>query len=67
MRSQFSLLKACLSLALVTTAVLGGCGGGSSADCTSLCSAAQTGNCTSIKGDCSKFCAALTAVDPTAG
>src|SRR5882672_8770195 len=68
MSSRSSVRDALLSLALVIAAVLGGCSSssGSSADCSSLCSAAQSGKCTSIKGDCGKFCAALDAVDPKA-
>ena len=60
-----------LGVVTVLAAVLGaatGCsssssGSGSGGDCTSLCTAAQAGKCTSIKGDCAKFCAAIGAVD----
>ena len=36
-------------------------GGGGDKSCSSLCSQAQAGSCTSIKGDCGKFCSALDA------
>jgi hypothetical protein len=68
------LLRACLSLTLLATAVLGGCGSSSSSgggslngttqNCTDLCTAAQNGNCTTIRGDCGQLCAALAVVAP---
>ena len=38
-------------------------GSSSGGDCGSLCRAAQAGNCTSIKGNCANFCAAIAAVN----
>jgi hypothetical protein len=50
--------------------MLAACGSSSSgstgADCVSLCSAAQMGNCTTITGDCGTFCSALSVVDSEA-
>ena len=67
MHSRTSLLKACLSLTLVAAAIICGCGGSSGADCVSLCNAGQAGKCTTISGDCGKFCAAVEIVAPEAG
>jgi len=61
--------------ALISMAALclGACGGddddkgGRSASCPTLCTEAQAGTCTSIKGDCSAFCTALDRAAPTAG
>ncbi|MBX3228354.1 MAG: hypothetical protein KIT84_06860 [Labilithrix sp.] len=36
------------------------------ASCTTLCSEAQAGSCTSIKGDCGAFCSALDSAGPKA-
>ncbi len=47
-----------LTMIVVGAFLLVGCGGKS---CTTLCEEAQAGKCTSIKGDCTKFCAALEA------
>lgn len=40
------------------------CGGdeGSTADCVSLCTEAQAGDCTSVQGNCTSFCTALDGV-----
>ncbi len=43
-----------------------GNGGGSGADCNSLCTAAQAGKCTTITGNCGQFCSALAALDSEA-
>src|ERR1700722_17822571 len=66
MLSGSAFLKACFSVTVLAAATLGGCGGGSGADCVSLCQAAQAGKCTSISGDCGKFCAAVEVVAPEA-
>lgn len=54
------------TVALVLSALLGlylaaGCGSGGK-DCSSLCKEGQAGKCTSIKGDCDKFCGSLEAL-----
>ena len=49
---RFALLAAAFAVMVPTP----GC---SSADCVSICQEAQDKNCTSIKGDCVKGCAAL--------
>ncbi len=54
-----------LFLALALALTFAGCGG--SGSCQSLCSEGQSGKCTSIKGDCGKFCDALNNVDDKAG
>jgi hypothetical protein len=71
MRSK-TLLSTCLAVGFASLVAGQGCssssssGGSGGADCTSLCSAAQGGNCTTIKGNCGNFCAALAAVYPAA-
>lgn len=40
---------------------------GSGTDCPSSCQAAQAKSCTSIKGDCGKFCTSLDAVSTAGG
>jgi len=67
MRSGSAFIKGCFSVALVVAAAIAGCGGGSGADCVSLCQAGQAGSCTTISGDCGKFCAAVEVVAPEAG
>ncbi|OIP36977.1 MAG: hypothetical protein AUK47_14385 [Deltaproteobacteria bacterium CG2_30_63_29] len=42
-------------------------GGVVGGDCTSLCTEAQVGDCTAIKGNCGNFCAALDAKQGAAG
>jgi hypothetical protein len=54
-----------LYAACLTGALLAGCGGGKS--CEDLCSEAQAGNCTSIRGNCRSFCNALDGVQGPAG
>jgi hypothetical protein len=51
--------------ALLVAIAMCGCSS-SGADCTSLCNAAQQGNCTSIKGNCASFCSALGVVNSEA-
>jgi hypothetical protein len=52
--------------ASLLVAVLAACGSSTSsssgADCTSLCNAAQMGNCTTITGNCGTFCSSLSTV-----
>lgn len=69
-------IRAALLLRILGTAIvavsLAACGddgdeGGRSADCTTLCTEGQQGNCTTIKGDCGQFCTALDRAAPTAG
>ena len=49
---------------LASLLVLAACGGdeGSTADCVSLCTEAQAGDCTSVDGNCTSFCTALDGV-----
>lgn len=61
MKRIMAMLAAAALLGLVGT----GCGGDK--DCTELCQEGQAGNCTIIKGDCGKFCAALDNVKSAAG
>ena len=46
---------------LAILVVASACSGGGKS-CTQLCTEAQAGKCTGIKGDCTKFCVALDAV-----
>lgn len=65
-----SVPRACLALVAAFAAVVAcsssSSSSGGTADCTSLCTAGQQGNCTSIKGNCANFCAALAVVYPEA-
>jgi hypothetical protein len=53
-----------MMLAALALGLSAACGSDSGGDksCTSACSEGQAGSCTSIKGDCGKFCAALDAL-----
>jgi hypothetical protein len=48
--------KLAIALAVVLAALVQGCGGKS---CVDLCTQAQAGSCTSVRGNCSSFCNAL--------
>ena len=50
-----------LVASLFLVAACGG-DGSSTADCVSLCSEAQAGDCTQVEGNCSSFCVALDGV-----
>lgn len=58
--------KCIVTVALFLSFALPGCSSSDAAgasrnlDCVSLCKEGQSGNCTSIKGDCQAFCDALT-------
>lgn len=43
-----------------------GGGGGGDKSCSTLCSEAQLGSCTTITGDCGAFCSALDSASPKA-
>jgi hypothetical protein len=55
------MLLVSIATALALLVVTSACSGGGKS-CASLCTEAQAGKCTAIKGDCTKFCAALDAV-----
>jgi hypothetical protein len=53
-----------VAVALLTS--LAACGGNGKS-CTDLCTSAQAGSCTAIRGSCASFCGALDAVQGPAG
>jgi hypothetical protein len=62
----FGIITLAMSASNVACSSSSSTGNSGNADCPSLCTAAQAGNCTTIKGNCESFCSALATVDSEA-